>query len=122
MLFIAAVMACFIVANFTITYIQRKTRELTIMRINGFTTRECIRYIAADLFITTVLGTLFGLVLGGFVGSRILHVTETPYIQMIREPKLLTFVFSALLTFGFSMLTNGYALRRVKKLKLSDIS
>ena len=122
MLFIAAIMACFIVANFTMTYIQRKTRELTIMRINGFSTLECIRYIAVDLLITTILGTILGLVLGGIVGSRILHVTETPFIQMIREPKLLTFLYSALLTFCFSLLTNGYALRRVKKLKLSDIT
>ena len=67
------------------TYVQRKTRELTIMRINGFTTRECISYAAVDLIVTTILGTLLGLPLGGFLGHIILSTTETPYIQMIRE-------------------------------------
>ena len=122
MLFIAGVMACFIVANFTMTFIQRKTSELTIMRINGFTSGECIRYLALDLVVTTVLGTAVGLVLGGIMGSRILSVTETPYIQMIREPRFESFLFAALITFGFSILTNGFALRRIRKLKLTDIN
>ena len=122
MLFIAAMMSCFIVANFTMTFIQRKTSELTIMRINGFTTAECIRYVAVDLVVTTVLGTLVGLGVGGLMGQQILRVTETSYIQMIREPRVESFLYSALFTFAFSLLTNGFALRRIRRLKLTDIS
>ncbi len=122
MLFIAGLMACFIVANFTMTYLQRKTRELTVMRINGFSSGECIRYAAVDLIVTTVLGTILGLALGGVAGYRILMITETPYIQMAREPVLRTYLYSALITCGFSLQTNGLALRRVRKLKLSDMS
>ena len=122
MLFIAGVMACFIVANFTMTFIQRKTGELTVMRINGFSANECIRYVALDLVVTTVLGTLLGLVVGGLMGSRILGVTETPYIQMIREPRVESFLFAALITIGFSLITNWFALRRIRNLKLTDIN
>ena len=122
MLFIAAIMACFIVANFSMTYVQRKTRELTIMRINGFTTRECISYAAVDLIVTTILGTLLGLPLGGFLGHIILSTTETPYIQMIRENVPQTYLYSTLITCGFSALTNSYALRKIKGLKLSDMT
>ncbi|MCR5135583.1 MAG: hypothetical protein K6C12_00590 [Oscillospiraceae bacterium] len=122
MLFLAGVMACFIVANFTVTFIQRKTGELTVMRINGFTSGECIRYLAGDLILTTVLGTVVGLVLGGVLGARILGIIETPYIQMLREPRLESFLYSALVTFLFSALTNGFALRRIRRLKLTDVN
>ncbi len=122
MLFIAAMMSCFIVANFTMTFIQRKTAELTIMRINGFTAGECIRYVAVDLIVTTVLGTLVGLGVGAVMGQRILRVTETPYIQMIREPRAESFLYAALFTFIFSLPTNGFALRRIRKLKLNDLA
>ena len=122
MLLIAAVMACFIVANFTVTYLQRKTAELTLMRVSGFRVRECVLYAAADLVVTTILGTVLGLILGGFVGQAILRTTETPYIQMIRDPAVQSYLFSALITCGFSALTNICALRRIKDLKLSDIS
>ena len=121
-LFLAAMMACFIVANFTVTYVQRKTRELTIMRINGFSTRACVVYCAVDLAVTTALGTLLGLALGNWLGQAILRTTETPYIQMIRESDVRSFLFSALITCGFSVLINIYALRRIRDLKLADIN
>ena len=41
---------------------------------------------------------------------------------MIREPRLESFLFSAAITFLFSLITNGFALRRIRKLKLTDIS
>ena len=55
------------------------------------------------------------------MGSRILHILETPDLQAIREPRLESFLFSALFTFAFSGVTNGFALRRIRKLKLNDI-
>ena len=122
MLFLAAMMSCFIVANFTVTYVQRKTRELTIMRVNGFSSGECIRYAAADLVITTILGTLLGLAVGGWLGARILHTTETPYLQMIREPNMKTFLWSGLITVGFSLVTNSIVLQRIRRLKITDVN
>ena len=122
MLFLAGMMACFIVANFTVTFIQRKTGELTIMRINGFTSGECVRYVAVDLIVTTVLGTAVGLAAGGFMGAHILSVTEAPYIQMIREPRAESFLYAALITFVFSAITNSLALRRIRRLKLTDLA
>ena len=122
MLFLAGMMACFIVANFTVTYIQRKTRELSIMRVNGFSSGECIRYAAADLILTTLLGTLLGLAVGGWLGERILGTTETPYIQMIREPAVKTFLYSGLITVGFSAITNSIVLQRIRRLKITDVN
>ncbi|MBQ3467640.1 MAG: ABC transporter permease, partial [Oscillospiraceae bacterium] len=122
MLFLAGMMACFIVANFTVTYIQRKTKELTIMRVNGFSSGECIRYASADLIVTTALGTLIGLAAGSWLGARILGTTETPYIQMIREPNVKTFLYSGLITVGFSAVTNSIVLQRIRRLKISDIN
>ena len=113
-------MSCFIVANFTMTFIQRKTAELTIMRINGFTAGECIRYVAVDLVLTTVLGTLLGLGVGGVMGQRILRVTETPYIQMIREPRPESFLYAALFTFVFSLAVNGIMFFTLRKIDMIE--
>ena len=122
MILIAGLMAYFIIVNLSKTYIQKKSRELTIMRINGFTTKECVRYAAWDLIITTVVGTALGLVLGGVLGRKILCMMEQAYIQFVREPDWRSFVLGALITLGFSWIINAFALRRVKHLKLSDIA
>ena len=119
---LAGVMAYFIVMNLSVTYIQKKTRELTVMRINGFTVRECVTYVSWDLIVTTLLGTLLGLVVGHFLALLIIPVPEGPYMQFVHDPDLRTYLFSALITIGFSALISGAALRRVKFLKLSDIN
>ncbi|MBQ6927754.1 MAG: hypothetical protein IJQ36_05530 [Oscillospiraceae bacterium] len=118
---LAAVMAYFIVMNLSVTYIQKKTRELTIMRINGFTVRECVAYVSWDLIVTTLAGILLGLVAGHILGERVLPVTEGPFMRFVHEPDLRTYLYAALITAGFSALVSSTALRRVKDLKLSDI-
>jgi putative ABC transport system permease protein len=122
MLGLAGVMAYFIVMNLSVTYIQRKTRELTIMRINGFTVRECVTYVSWDLVVTTVIGILLGLIAGHYLGQTVLPVTEGAYMYFVHEPDPRTYLFSALITAGFFTLVSSTALRRVKNLKLSDMN
>ena len=74
-----------------------------------------------DLVVTTILGTLLGLLAGSILGCAILGTTETPYIQMLRESVMETYLYSVLIPFGFSVLTNSFALQRIKKLNLSDL-
>ncbi len=45
---VAALMAYFILLNLASMYVNQKKRELTIMRVNGFTVKEVIRYVAGD--------------------------------------------------------------------------
>lgn len=118
---LAGVMAYFIVMNLSATYIQQKTRELTIMRINGFTVHECVTYVSWDLVVTTVTGILLGLVLGHYLGLRALPAVEGPYMQFVLEPDPRTYLYAALITAGFSIFVSSAALRRVKDLKLSDV-
>ncbi|MCR5842941.1 MAG: hypothetical protein K6G66_03185 [Oscillospiraceae bacterium] len=122
MLGLAGVMAYFIVMNLSVTYIQRKTKELTIMRINGFTVRECVIYVSWDLVVTTLIGILLGLAAGHCLGQTVLPVAEGHYMRFVHEPDLRTYLYSALITAGFFALVSSTALRRVKNLKLSDIT
>ena len=122
MIFIAGMMAYFILVNLSKTYILKKSRELTIMRINGFTVKECVRYAAWDLFLTTVAGILLGMAVGGPLGSWVIQRLEQPFLQYVRTPDVRSFIFGALITAAFSYLINASALRRVKHLKLSDLS
>ena len=121
MLVLAGVMAYFILMNLSATYIQKKTKELTIMRINGFTVGECVYYAALDLVITTILGTLLGLVSGGVLAYCIVRMVEMSYMQLVRTPVAKTYLYAALITCGFSLIVNAYTLRVIKDLKLSDI-
>ena len=122
LLALAGVMVYFILMNLTMTYIQRKTRELTVMRVNGFSANECIRYAAWDLVLTTIVGIAIGLYFGIRIGSWIERMLEGPYAQFVRDPDLRTFLFSAAITLFFSLVINSFALRRIRNLNLADIA
>ena len=119
---LAGVMAYFIVMNLSVTYIQQKTKELTIMRINGFTVRECLLYVSWDLIITTLAGIILGLIAGHFLGQMVLPIAEGAYMKFVHDPDIRTYLYAALITAGFAFLVSSAALRRVKYLKLSDIN
>lgn len=121
MIISAGLMACFILTNFTSSYMIHKQRELTIMRINGFSTKECLKYAAAELAATTGLGILVGVPAGAGLGYLIIRKTEGNWIQLVRSVDLRSVVFSILMTLVFSLLINSFALRRVRNLKLSDV-
>ncbi len=120
MICMAGMMAYFILMNLSESYMIRKTGELTVMRINGFTMRECIRYAAMEPLLTGVLGIVLGLLLGAGFSYGIIREVEMSFIQMIRSTDWRAVLFSALITAAFSLGINARALRHVKTLKLSD--
>ena len=120
LLVLAAVMSYFILMNLSMTYIQRKTKELTIMRINGFTVAECVRYAAWDLVLTTAAGIVLGLAVGHPIAVAIVKLVEQSHLQFVREADVRTFIYCALIMLGFSLAINGFALSKIRNLKLSD--
>ena len=120
MIVAAGLMAWFILDNLSGSYMLHKKKELTVMRVNGFTTKECVRYAASELIITTVLGILLGVPLGAQIGYRVIRLTEQSFLQMDRTLDIRSVIFSALITAVFALIINGRALSRIRDLKLSD--
>lgn len=121
MIVAAGLMAYFILINLSSSYMIHKQRELTIMRINGFSVQECLKYAATELAVTTALGILAGVPAGAGLGYLIIRKTEGNWIQLVRSVDWRSVVFSTIITLAFSLLINSIALRRVRDLKLSDV-
>ena len=96
MIAMAGMMSWFILDNLSGSYMIRKKKELTIMRVNGFTTKECIWYAATELIITTILGILIGVPLGAAFGYRVIRLVEQSYMQMDRTLDIRSIIFSVL--------------------------
>ena len=122
MILMAAIMAAVVLLNLLRIQINQKKRELTIMRINGFTTGETVGYILRENVITTLLGILLGIAAGCIASGVILRSIERVDLQMMREISLPACALSALITLGFAAVMNFLALRKIRKLKLSDIN
>ncbi|MBE5996431.1 MAG: FtsX-like permease family protein [Lachnospiraceae bacterium] len=122
MLIVAAgMMAFFVLLNLINMYLNKKKKELTVMRINGFSVKEVIRYVAGESEVTTVFGILLGLLVGSGIGYLIVRFIEQSQIGLMRNISIKGWLYSAVLTAAFALVINIIALRKVKTLKLSDM-
>lgn len=117
---IAGLMALFILLNLVNMYVNQKKKELTIMRINGFTVKETIRYVSLELIVCTVLGIVIGLGTGALLGSHILGLLEGANMYLIKTVQIEALAIAALITTVYSVLVSAWSLRKVKYLKLNE--
>ena len=120
--FAAAMMAYFVLLNLTNMYLNRKKKELVVMRINGFTVKEVIRYVAMESIFTTVGGILIGLVFGSVLGDWIVRSIEQPQICFFHQIDFPGWIWSALITLIYAAGISFLALRKVPKYKLYDMN
>jgi ABC-type antimicrobial peptide transport system permease subunit len=121
LIFMAALMAGVVLMNLTNIYYLQKKRELTIMRVNGFTVREVIAYMTRETVLTTILGILLGIGEGSAVAYRIVRAMEQPVIQLDRSVSCAAWIMGAVITLVFTVLVNWAVLRKVRNLKLTDV-
>ena len=122
MIVMAGVMAYFILLNLANMYINQKNRELTVMRINGFTTKEVISFVAGEAVVTTIVGILIGIAAGAGCGYMILRFVEHRGAGFYLTPNILGWLYSAGITVLYSIGIYTISLRKVKDLKLTDIA
>ena len=118
---LAFMIACFILLNLVTTYVNRKKNELTIMRINGYTTKETIRYASMECYWITAIGIIAGLAGGQAFSSWLIRLVEQQTVQYVRDPIWVSFAASAAITAAISGVIHYISFRKIRNLKLSDI-
>ena len=118
----AAIMAVLVMLNQNVMHISRKARELSVMRINGFTLKETENFVSRDNFVLTAMGIFLGWIVGagfGYVVTLVLEVASTHYI---RTPSIKACLISGMIGAMFAYIMNKVALRRIRKLNLTDVN
>ena len=118
---LALLIAYFILLNLVSTYVNQKKNELTIMRINGYTTGETVRYASMECYGITVIGILLGLAGGQVFSNFLFGQIDQLAICFVTEPVWISFAASAAITAAISGVIHFFAFRKIRDLKLSDI-
>ena len=118
----AAIMAVLVMLNQNVMHINRKAKELSVMRINGFTMKETKAFVSRDNVLLTSMGILLGWVLGMIFGYVVIRVLEVAMTHYVRTPSLKACLISATIGGVFAYIMNKIALRRIKKLNLTDVN
>ena len=118
----SALLAYFILLNLVTMLINQKKRELTVMRINGFTFMQVVKYIARELAASVVIGIILGLVSGAGIASHIIKLVESDQMRVDRDIQWTGLIYSALITFFFCSVICAFLFRKIKDLDLTDLT
>ncbi|MDO5425206.1 MAG: ABC transporter permease [Eubacteriales bacterium] len=121
-LLLAAVMAVLVLLNQIVMHMNRKARELAVMRINGYTLKETRAYIYKDNIVLTVLGLILGSVFGMGLSYVVIRAVETGAIHYVRTPSLPACLYACGVGAVFALIVNLIALRKIKHLNLTNVS
>ena len=118
--FMAGLLAGVVLLNLTNLFFTQKKREMTIMRINGFSEKETVAYLLREIIPTTAAGIVIGVGAGAFMGYYILRSMEQSFVQFDRSVSLIAWGLGAGIAIIFSAIVDWIVLRRIKRLKLTD--
>lgn len=118
----AAIMAVLVMLNQNVMHINRKAKELSVMRINGFTRKETKAFVSRDNFLLTGMGILGGWGCGALLGYFVIRVLEVSATHYVRTPSLKACLIAAAIGGIFAFLMNRIALRRIHHLNLTNVN
>lgn len=120
-LIISAGMLAFVVLyNLNNINITERQRELATLKVLGFYNGEVAMYVYRENIVLTVLGAIFGIVLGKFLHGFIIVTVEIESVMFGRNIDLSSFVYGFLLTILFSLLVNGAMYFKLKKINMVE--
>ena len=116
----AALLAFIVLYNLTNINITERQREVATIKVLGFYDPEVSSYIFRESVVLTVIGILFGLVLGVILHAFVVSTAEVDMVMFGREIKAMSYVISAVLTLVFSILVDFAMHFRLKNISMVD--
>ncbi len=116
----AGLLAFVVLYNLSNVNISERIRELATIKVLGFYNKEVYNYVTKETIILTIIGILFGLGFGYFLSTYILGTCE---INMLRFPRVIhtiSYVYSILITVGFTIIVNIVTYFALKKIDMIE--
>ncbi|MBP3885243.1 MAG: FtsX-like permease family protein [Olsenella sp.] len=119
---LSALMALMVLLNLYTMFVDEKKRELIVLMINGYSVDEAKAYIYRDSILLTIVGIVFGLVLGTFMGIVTTTALEPEMGFFLKEFSWIAAIAGVVGTSAFSAGVLLFALRRIPRFDLTDIN
>ncbi len=98
--------------------IEERNRELATIKVLGFYDNELSSYIYRESNILTIIGIIFGLLLGILLQRFILTTMESNFLMFSRDILWQSYVYSAGLTGAFALLVNLMMKRHFRRIDM----
>lgn len=116
----AGVLAFVVLYNLTNINITERVKEIATIKVLGFYDKEVSAYVYRESIALSIIGTLAGLVLGVFLHIFVIRTAEVDAVMFGRSIKVMSYVYSAVLTMVFSCLVNLVMHRKLKAISMVE--
>lgn len=107
------------VVNYNINISERQ-RELATLKVLGFYDGEISMYVFRENIMLTVLGTIFGIFFGIWLHRFVILTAELDIMMFGRQIYTKSYIYSILLTIGFSIIVNIVMHWKMKKIDMIE--
>lgn len=101
---ISSILAIVVLFNLTNINVSERIRELATTKVLGFYPKETTAYIYRETFILTIIGIFLGYLIGYLIFRYVLNVVAPEGILIAYHPHLKSYIISAAITFGISLI------------------
>jgi putative ABC transport system permease protein len=116
----AGLLAFIVLYNLNNINITERKRELATLKVLGFQDMEVAAYVYRENIMLTVIGSLAGIIMGIALHRLVILTTEIDNIMFGRTIKSLSFLYSILLTLGFSAFVNYVMFYKLRKIDMVE--
>ena len=119
---IATALVFLIMINLTNILVNRRMKELLIMRVNGFSMKQVIGYLIRESAFTTTVGIALSVVIGIPFSKLLIQSLSNPALTLSDTVVPPAWVISILLSIIFAAVVNAISFRKVGKMPLIKIA
>ena len=116
----AGLLAFVVLYNLNNININERKRELATIKVLGFYDNEVSAYVYRENILLTLIGTVVGVILGSILHRFVITTVEIDTVMFARTIKGISFLYSALLTCGFSVFVNCVMYFKLKKINMVE--
>ncbi|MDD3303326.1 MAG: FtsX-like permease family protein [Clostridia bacterium] len=116
----AGILAFVVLYNLSNVNISERIRELATIKVLGFYDNEVYKYISRETVLLTAIGIVLGIFGGYLLNSFIISTCEINSLRFAKMIEPLSYVYSILITIGFTLIVNIVTYFSLKKINMIE--
>ena len=120
LIILSGLLTVVVLYNLSIINISERKKEITTLKILGFTKKELDHYIITEMIILTIIGIIIGLLIGKEVCMFLVKGLEIEKARYVYEMMPQTYIYSTVIMISFIITTSIFTHFALKKIKLKE--
>ena len=115
----SAVLAIIVIYNLTNINIRSRVKEIATLKVLGYQNIEVYGYIYREVFLLSLLGVLFGFILGPILNTFVIDAVQTPGYYLDNNIKSIYYLYSFIITVFIVIIVDVLFIKTIKNISMT---